>query len=430
MIFVYRFCLLVVFCCCSAFPAHALDKVVVIPLGGAKHYMYWQGEWTTATPYKIGDGVQKDGSSYVCTAAHTAIIAPPDPDYWDLIAAAGVQGPDGLQGDTGATGSQGPTGPDGAKGDTGATGPKGEIGPDGANAMELHNLVTVSATGGDFTTPTAALASITDASDINPYLVYIGPGVYTLTATLAMKAYVTIAGAGQGATILTGDESLSDSAIVTGADNATLRNLTITNTNIGGNFSSRAIYNSSSSPTMTNVTATASGGTSNYGVFNALSSSPAMANVIATASGGSSNYGVYNDSSSPTMTSVTATASGGTNNYGVSNNFSSPTMTSVTATASGGTTNSGVANSYSSPTMTSVTATASGGTSYGEFNFYSSLTIRQSTITGGSYGLYVNEGTVKVLRSSITGGVTQVNGTVTCVNSDNGDATALDAACQ
>ena len=70
-----------------------------------------------------------------------------------------------------------------------------------------------------------------------------------------------------------------------------------------------------------NVTATATGGSSSYGVYN-TSSSPTMNNVTATATGGpASDYGVYNSSSSPTMNNVTATATGGSSSYGVYNSL-------------------------------------------------------------------------------------------------------------
>ena len=64
---------------------------------------------------------------------------------------------------------------------------------------------------------------------------------------------------------------------------------------------------------MTNVTATATGG-SVFGVYN-TSSSPTMNNVTATATDGQFSYGVYNnDESSPSMNNVTATASFGVYN--------------------------------------------------------------------------------------------------------------------
>ena len=54
---------------------------------------------------------------------------------------------------------------------------------------------------------------------------------------------------------------------------------------------------------MNNVTATATDGNNNYGVYNFDSSAPSMSNVTATATGGGGdNYGVYNSfSSSPSI---------------------------------------------------------------------------------------------------------------------------------
>jgi hypothetical protein len=67
---------------------------------------------------------------------------------------------------------------------------------------------------------------------------------------------------------------------------------------------------------MTDVTATASGGTTNYGVYN-IASSPAMTNIHATGSGGTNNYGMWNDSASPTIRNSIISASGGTVNDGI-----------------------------------------------------------------------------------------------------------------
>ena len=74
--------------------AIAADTVVIIPLGGAQSYMYWQGPWSADTVYKVGDGVQFEGSSYVCVEAHTASLANSPPSTsWDLLAEKGVPGP-------------------------------------------------------------------------------------------------------------------------------------------------------------------------------------------------------------------------------------------------------------------------------------------------------------------------------------------------
>jgi hypothetical protein len=258
------------------------------------------------------------------------------------------------------------------------------FGPDCAAApvcKTLKNVVTVAKANGNFTDPVMAVNSITDASATNPYLVVIGPGVYTISQTLVMKPYVDIAGSGENVTKITGAISTGSSAIISGASHSTLSSLTVEHT--GGGSDARALYNDSASPMVTNVTATASGGTSNCGVYN------------------------YN-SSSPTMTGVTATASGGTKSYGVRNV------------------------EYSSPTMTGVTATASGGTegSYGISSFmYSSPKIRRASMDGGTYGLYT--GTLcgsMVSQSTIIGGAYGANSN-NCVACDNGTGKALDGNC-
>lgn len=286
-------------------------------------------------------------------------------------------------------------------------------------SKHLKSLITVSANGGDFKTPAAALASIGDASEINPYVVYIGPGVYTLATPLAMKPYVTIAGAGENDTILTGAISsgnIATAAIVTGADNATLRDLTIKNTG-GGPFYSIGICNDDASPLITNVTVMASGGgETNMGVYNYHTHESTMTNMTASATGGAFSYGVVNTGSlfSTTMTNVKAQADGGTiNNYGIYNLTSaSVTMTDVTAIALG----------------------SASSTVCGLLNANSSLTIQQSNLITGSvvsstHGLCVQSGTVRVLRSSIIGGASNTGGTLTCANSDNGVASTLSATC-
>lgn len=60
----------------------------------------WQGAWALTTAYKIGDGVENDGTSYVCTAEHTS-DADKEPgtgadwaDYWDLLAQGASGGSD------------------------------------------------------------------------------------------------------------------------------------------------------------------------------------------------------------------------------------------------------------------------------------------------------------------------------------------------
>ncbi len=197
-----------------------------------------------------------------------------------------------------------------------------------AQGSPYAQVIVVAQSGGDFTSIQAALDSITDASASNPYLVYIAPGVYAEQVT--MKAYVTIEGAGQGATIIrgTGGDSFGDSSsTIQGASNATLRNLSVESDG-SGNVYAIGIRNASDSPRISNVTITTSGGTYNYGIINLSSSSPPISNATVTASGGTQRtYGIYNAfASSPPISNATVTASGETNSYGIYNIASSPTI--------------------------------------------------------------------------------------------------------
>ena len=252
-----------------------------------------------------------------------------------------------------------------------------------SSVKKLQNIVTVSQSGGDFTSPVTAVNSITDATESNPYLVVVGPGVYTLTTPLIMKEYVSVTGAGQGVTKLTGNISTASwdatSAIVSGADNSTLSNLSIEN--LGDNFYSFSIYNYDTSPTLYNLSLTASGGTSNVGIYS-FNSSSIMKNVtIAIESAGTNSIGIaHYSNSSPTIMNVSITTSGATNNRGITNTSSSPT-------------------------------------------------VRNSKLQGTSEAVYIDSGVVTIMGSSIIGGVKKTGGTLRCINADNGINKELDENC-
>ena len=175
---------------------------------------------------------------------------------------------------------------------------------DGLNASAFaqtpQNVVIVAKSGGNFTTITAALNSIADASDTNRYLVYVAPGVYTEQVT--MKQYVDIQGSGELTTKITstGVDSFFNGTLL-GANNAELRFLTVENTG-GSNKNAVAIYNNSASPRLTHVTVIADGLGSSYawGISNTGSSSPNLMNVNINAFGAPSanNYGIVTQDSS------------------------------------------------------------------------------------------------------------------------------------
>ncbi len=251
-----------------------------------------------------------------------------------------------------------------------------------------------------------ALSKITDASATNPYLIIIEPGIYNIGAnSLQMKSYVDVQGSGENVTKITGNLFSYTTGVVIGADNMEIRSLSVENT--GGSQSTVAMSNSSSSPSITNVTFIASGGSSyNYGVVNRTSSSPIITNITVYASGGTDNTGIANDNSSPKMNNVTIYATGGSDkNTGVLNSASSsPILTNTTVSASGGTYTNGIENlDGASLTMYSVTISASDGSSsnIGVANLISSSAIISDTnISVSGTGGGSNTGVANLTSSS------------------------------
>jgi hypothetical protein len=357
--------------------------------------------------------------------------------------------------------------------------------------VPFDNVGVVAKSGGDFSSIQEALDfidGIGDAAADNPYLVFVAPGVYEERVTLL--PYVTVAGSGEGTTIVrwTGGEQApwegTGSATMVGADNASVRHLTVESDGTGKTFSvallnfdadtavsyvtakavggndsrglanyegsdaqisnvtaiavdavrNHALTNDGSSPHISDLTASASGGDYNYGVVNWFGSLAVMTDVRAEASGGNSSYGFHNNGGSPTMSNVTAVASdgsgtnygvfnssgttvkmtdvtvegvGGSVAYGVFNDGASPEMTNVTVTATGGNSNFGVvSNGSSSLQMTNVTGTSSGGTlNYGLWSNNSSAVIRHSVLEGSTYSISRSGGTVQVASSQLLGPV-------------------------
>ena len=124
-------------------------------------------------------------------------------------------------------GAQGPPGP------PGSSGPPGEPGPSGVTPQ---NVIWVAKSGGQFTSVSAAMNSI---SDNNPHVIKIAPGIYVETATITLKTNVDLEGSGQGRTTIvcncaTVNIAGSRSTIYASgaAVSSEIRHLTITN--IGG----------------------------------------------------------------------------------------------------------------------------------------------------------------------------------------------------
>lgn len=120
--------------------------------------------------------------------------------------------------------------------------------------------------GNPFLTVQAALSSIADASNSNPYAIFVGPGNYTLNASQPLNPYISIIGSGRKNTVLStpsGSVTLTMTSAHTGAATIEISNLTLLNslviTRNAGTPSAIHEYWFTEFRTFGNITATGSG---------------------------------------------------------------------------------------------------------------------------------------------------------------------------
>ncbi len=166
-------------------------------------------------------------------------------------------------------------------------------GVDDVGGANYANRITVAKSGGDYTSVADALDSISDAAADNPYLVWVGPGVFTDTNLVSVPSYVHLQGSGPGATIISSARSSgtpsNNSATVDLLDYSRISNLSVINE-----------------------------GTSTFGI--AIYSAETgrgtkVDNVVAEATGshaGGGNYAVYLNDSEATISGSVLRASGAT----------------------------------------------------------------------------------------------------------------------
>ena len=213
------------------------------------------------------------------------------------------------------------------------------------NGSAYQNLLVVAKSGATFTTITAAVNSIFDASPSNRYLIYVAPGVYTEQVT--MKQYVDIQGSGELTTKITFTGSaLANTGTLIGAYNTELRFLTVENSG-GGSTYAIALYNCGAAPRADPHHGQRNGrstrlrdlqqrilpGNDKYhrqrfrngrklGVYKRASPRP-LRRTSRSRPQGFNAYGILYNGTSLWIKEGTVGASGGTSNYGISNVASS-----------------------------------------------------------------------------------------------------------
>ena len=294
------------------------------------------------------------------------------------------------------------------------------------------NIVTVAESGGQFDDVREALASITDAGPGNRYVVYIGPGTFTIEgAPLAMKNYVSLIGSGRDKTFLVGQvsgEYLTESWLVAGAVEASLEHMTIRNN--GGGYYSLGVVNEQDSTAMHDLEVQAFGGTVNIAIWNFGNYAPRISNVTALAKFGESATGIKDSGpAASTIVDTQAIAEGAThNNIGIEVSTGSY-LRHVEASAIGGSEKCrGIWLKSNDADIESVTLSATGpGTCVGLWGEVGYLPnpVRYSTISGSTIGVARIEAIL-----STTSNYDFVGAYVNCISSIDPNGTPLDSLCR
>lgn len=333
--------------------------------------------------------------------------------------------------------------------------------------------VIVSAVGTSAQNGTAlrsALASITDASSSNPYLLKLEPGIYDLgSSPLALKPDISLEGSGESSTTVQGSPGSLQavlSADTLGADTVEVRSLTVSGSGSGnGNFTGISVNKSVVRLLQLTVTisadSTATSLASGITLLGGTSAEIDRARVTATA--GQVAIGIsFNDSTvlvtHTTIKAVGANSSGESDGLLITGGAAVGTLQDVTLNSAGTRSNaingqsgtllvrdSTLTSSGTDPvtglvnfagmttTLVNVTATASGDDAYGVMNFSPNLTIHASRLQGSTNGLFAGTGgTTKVATTQLVGSSAPLGGNggaATCVGSYNGSFTALGAGC-
>ena len=145
----------------------------------------------------------------------------------------------------------------------------------GDDAVPIKNIITVGLENADFSNPINALESIADATRLEPYLVFIGPGTYTLGKALFIPTNVHVVGSGIGVTILEAGfghaTDVAQSAVVSmrggGSQSAaSLRDLSVYQYGFSNGISTGVYAVSQVDISNVDVRVTSSG-TVNYGIY-------------------------------------------------------------------------------------------------------------------------------------------------------------------
>lgn len=183
--------------------------------------------------------------------------------------------------------------------------------PLNSGGKNYSGVTTVAKSGGNYTSPFDAWNDRASWCPSSPCLMKIMPGNYDIgTNNIQLISYVDIEGSGENTTTISSAFCSSTRGTISTAYGNELRFLRVENNCGPSSFStSIAIYSVNSSPTLTHMTAKATGGIlGTYAVYN--KNNFAKLNHVTAIADGSAiySYGVFNDDSAqPTIRDSTIT---------------------------------------------------------------------------------------------------------------------------
>lgn len=213
------------------------------------------------------------------------------------------------------------------------------LGGDTAEFKTIKNIVTVGLDNADFTSPVDAMASITDASSFNPYLIVIGPGTYTIGQPLQVKPNVHLAGSGIDVTILEagfGATTFPASAVVStsggGSSRISIRDLSITQYGFAQHTSTAVYANGPTVIQNVDIDVQASGA-NNYGIYANQAALSLKDTTITVRNATSVSVGTYLNGGSALITDTTINVRNGAFVAALYNDSSFATLERTSAAA-------------------------------------------------------------------------------------------------
>ena len=237
-----------------------------------------------------------------------------------------------------------------------------------AKVSFLRRVIIVDAAGGgNFTSPVAALNSITNATPLNPYLVKVLPGFYDIGAAgIVMKPYVDLEGSGEGITVISGMVGSPieppETALVKAADFSEIRDIALYNSSSYGAVGVLIPPGMGMGTVLRRVRVTTSTPAFSFGIYNDSSATPLIHGATVEAFNGYKARGILSESADVVVEDSTVSATGGTDSsVAIETVTGDTTLRRVVATASGSGSNIGVSSINGRPLLESVEAHVSAG---------------------------------------------------------------------